>query len=38
MEVAVLDTFKINVATSPYIAFDSKPQISKLTIAQLAVI
>lgn len=31
MEVAGLDTFKINVATSPYTALDFKPQISKLT-------
>ena len=30
MEVAVLDTFKINVATGPYTTLDSKPQISKL--------
>lgn len=38
MEVAVLDTFKINAATGPYTTLDSKPQISKLTIVQLAVI
>lgn len=38
MEVAALDTFKINVATSLYTALDSKPQIPNLLIAQLAVI
>lgn len=31
MEVAALDTFKINVATGPYTALGSKPHISKLT-------
>lgn len=36
MEVAALNTFKINVASSPYTTFDWKPQISKLTVAQLA--
>lgn len=38
MEVEVLDTLKINIATNPYTTVDSKPQIFKLTIAHLAVI
>lgn len=38
MEVAVLDTFKTNAATSPDTTVDSKPQVFQLTIAQLVVI